>query len=93
MPEAVKQERWEEFMTVAAEISRKKLQKKIGKTLQVLVDEVDDEGAIARSSADAPEIDGKVFIGDASSLRPGMSTQVLIEEADDYDLYGSLSPS
>lgn len=89
VPEAVKQARWEEFMSVAAEISRNKLQRKIGKTLQVLVDEVDDEGAIARSSADAPEIDGKVYIRDGTTLRPGMWAQVLIEEADDYDLYGS----
>ncbi len=91
VPEAVKQERWEEFMSVAADISRKRLQNKVGQTLQVLVDEIDAQGAIARSAADAPEIDGRVFIREASMLKPGMWAQVLIEEADDYDLYGSIS--
>jgi ribosomal protein S12 methylthiotransferase len=86
----IKQERWERFMEVQAEISAERLQLKIGQTMQVLVDEVDDKGAIARSSADAPEIDGKVFIENADHLKPGDWVNVKINDADDYDLYASL---
>ncbi|NQD36109.1 30S ribosomal protein S12 methylthiotransferase RimO [Permianibacter sp. IMCC34836] len=89
VPEDIKEERWQRFMAVAAEISRQKLAAKIGKTITVLVDEVDDEGAIARSMADAPEIDGKVYI-DSTDLKPGQLVQVVIDDADDYDLYASV---
>jgi ribosomal protein S12 methylthiotransferase len=90
VPEEIKEERWQRFMEVAAEISRQKLEAKIGKTITVLVDEVDDEGTIARSMADAPEIDGKVFI-DSTELKPGQLVQVIIDDADDYDLYASMT--
>lgn len=87
--EEVKQERWERFMKLQSKISTKRLQRKIGQTLRVLVDELDADTAIARSSADAPDIDGKVYINNnAAQLKPGMWADVLIEDADEYDLYG-----
>lgn len=85
--EEIKQERWERFMQLQSQISAKRLQAKIGKTIQVLVDEIDEEGAIARSSADAPEIDGKVYIRDADKLKVGDFTHVKITDASEYDLY------
>lgn len=91
VPADIQQQRWERFMEVQSGISAARLQQKIGKTLRVLVDEVDAEGAIARSSADAPDIDGKVYIHGATQLKPGMWADVVIEEADEYDLYGVLS--
>lgn len=94
VPDEVKEERWHRFMEVAAEISAARLQKKIGTEQLVLVDEIDhEEGvAIARSKADAPEIDGNVFIeGEgATSLRVGEFVKVQVTDADDYDLYTSL---
>lgn len=90
IPEEVQQERWERFMETQSAISAKRLQRKIGKTLRVLVDEIDGETAIARSSADAPDIDGKVFIQNGGGLVAGMWADVRIEEADEYDLYGRL---
>jgi ribosomal protein S12 methylthiotransferase len=90
VPENVKQERWERLMELQAGISAARLQQKIGETIKVLVDEVDEEGAIARSSADAPEIDGNVFIEGATWLKPGMWAEVVVESADEYDLYGKL---
>ena len=86
--EEVKEERWQRFMEVAARISRDKLQAKVGRTLEVIIDEVDDEGAIGRSKADAPEIDGKVFV-DSCDLKPGQIVEVFVHEADDYDLYAA----
>ncbi len=89
VPEPVKQERWERFMAVSARISAAKLQAKIGRTLDVLIDAVDtDGGASGRSKADAPEIDGQVHLRDAHGLSVGDIVPVLIEDADDYDLLG-----
>jgi len=89
VPEEVKAERWERFMAHQQAISTQRLAAKIGRTLTVLVDEIDDEGgATARSEADAPEIDGNVLLRDARSLRPGDKVQARIEDADEYDLYG-----
>jgi ribosomal protein S12 methylthiotransferase len=94
VPEEVKLERHERFMTLAAEISAARLQRRIGRTEQVLVDEIDHENgvAIARSKADAPEIDGNVFIegAGAAQLLPGSLVQVKITDADDYDLFAEL---
>jgi ribosomal protein S12 methylthiotransferase len=86
VPEDLKQERWNIFMQTQAEISSRRLRNKIGSIQEVLVDEVNAEGAIARSMADAPEIDGVVYIPDGSGLSPGMLIQVQIEDSDDYDL-------
>ena len=89
VPEDVKRARWERFMATQARISAAKLQAKIGRTLDVIIDEADDEGgATGRSKADAPEIDGQVHLRDAGGLKPGDIVPVEIEDADDYDLFG-----
>lgn len=90
VPEAIKQERYDRFMQVQQKISAARLQQKIGRTLEVLIDEVDHEGAIGRSYADAPEIDGLVYLNGEQSLQPGDKVKVLIEHADEYDLWGKL---
>ncbi|MEO6699171.1 MAG: 30S ribosomal protein S12 methylthiotransferase RimO [Paraperlucidibaca sp.] len=94
VPEAIKLERHERFMLLAAEISAARLQRRVGRIEQVLIDEIDaEEGvAIARSKADAPEIDGNVFIeGEgAAALLPGQMVMVRITEADEYDLFAEL---
>jgi ribosomal protein S12 methylthiotransferase len=64
--------------------------KKVGKTLPVLIDEVDEEGATGRSPADAPEIDGNVFLDGETRLKAGDLVQVKVVEADEYDLWGSV---
>jgi ribosomal protein S12 methylthiotransferase len=89
--EELKEDRLEQFMAVQAGISAAKLQRKIGKTIKVLVDEIDAEGAWGRSSADAPEIDGAVRIDDGQLLKPGQFVDVVVEEADAHDLYGRLA--
>ena len=85
----IKQARWERFMAHQQAISAQRLQAKIGREIEVLVDEVDEEGAVARSWADAPEIDGSVFI-DAPQLQPGDKVRVRIVDADEYDLWAEL---
>jgi ribosomal protein S12 methylthiotransferase len=90
VPEAVKEERLARFMAHQAEISAARLQRRIGQVETVLVDEVVEEGAVARSKADAPEIDGQVYIDGATHLKVGDLVQVELEEADDYDLWGRL---
>jgi ribosomal protein S12 methylthiotransferase len=91
IPEEVKQERYERFMELQAEISANKLQAKIGKTMQVLVDEVYEDYAIARSSADAPEIDGQVIIENPNQLKAGEFTRVKIIATETYDLIAELA--
>lgn len=88
VPEAVKEERYARVMEKTAAISAAKLAAKVGRTLEVIVDEVDGDGANARSQADAPEIDGQVFLRDAGHLAQGDIVRVTIEEADEHDLYG-----
>jgi len=90
VPEDLKQERYEAVMALSARISAEKLAAKVGSSIEVLVDAVDDEtgGATGRSKADAPEIDGEVHLRDAGGLRPGDITPVLIEDTDEHDLYG-----
>lgn len=87
VPEALKQERWDRFMALQQEISTDKLQQKIGSTIEILIDEVDDEGAIGRSAADAPEIDGKVFLDGATDLNPGDLVKAKVTAANEYDLW------
>jgi len=91
VPEAVKEERLARFMEVQAQISAARLQSKIGRREAVLVDEVVDEGAVARSRADAPEIDGQVFIDGATHLKVGDRVEVVFEDADDHDLWAHLA--
>jgi len=89
VPEEIKEERYARLMELTARISADKLQAKIGRTLDVIVDAVDAEGgATGRSKADAPEIDGEVFLRDAGHLQQGDIVAVEIEDADDHDLYG-----
>ncbi len=89
--ENVKQERLERFMATQAHISAKKLERKVGRTVRALVDSVDAEGAIARTSADAPEIDGLLRIRDGQKLKPGQFVDVLVDAADEHDLTGLLA--
>jgi ribosomal protein S12 methylthiotransferase len=89
VPEDVKEERYARLMELTARISAEKLAAKVGRTLDVMIDEVDAEGgATGRSQADAPEIDGNVFLRDAVGLAQGDIIPVLIEDADDHDLFG-----
>ncbi len=88
VPEELKEERYARIMEKTAAISAAKLQAKIGRTLDVIIDAVDEEGATGRSKADAPEIDGEVFLRDAGHLTVGDIVPVTIEDADDHDLYG-----
>ncbi len=88
---AVAEERWHRFMALQAEISADQLAAKIGREMTVLVDEIDSQGqAIARSQADAPEIDGNVIISDGAELKVGEFCRVRIDESGDYDLWGQL---
>jgi len=86
--EEVKQERLERFMATQAAISADKLKRKVGQTMQALVDHADANGAIARTSADAPEIDGVLRIRDGQKLKPGQFVDVHIEDTDEHDLVG-----
>ncbi|MEN2712656.1 30S ribosomal protein S12 methylthiotransferase RimO [Sphingomonas sp. NPDC092331] len=89
VPEEVKEERYARIMEKTAAISAAKLQARIGRTLEVIIDEVGEEGgATGRSQADAPEIDGEVFLRDAGHLHQGDIVRVEIEDADEHDLYG-----
>ena len=92
VPEDIKQERYERLMTLQQEISAQKLQEKVGKTLMVLVDEIDEEEGIAicRSYADAPEIDGHVYVDDITAqVKVGQFLTVTIDDASEYDLFAS----
>jgi len=91
VPEEVKEERWNLFMQTQAEISRERLQQKIGTIQEVLVDGIETGAAIGRSKADAPEIDGIVQILDGQGLAPGDLVQVKVESADEYDLIGRIA--
>lgn len=90
VPEAVKEERYARLMELTARISAERLAAKIGRTLPVIIDAVDGEtgGATGRSEADAPEIDGEVHLRDAGHLAPGEIISVIVEDADEHDLYG-----
>lgn len=90
VPEEIKQDRLERFMAHQAKISADRLQQKVGRRGRVIIDEVVEEGAVGRSEADAPEIDGQVFIDDATHLKVGDIVDVEFEEADDHDLWARL---
>ena len=93
VPDAVRDERRRRLMDVQEDISAELLAAKIGRKITVLVDSVDDEGTIARSSADAPEIDGLVFINDFFDAEPGDFLQVIVADADEHDLYADIATS
>lgn len=88
--EDVKQARFERFMQTQQKISSARLQKRIGTTMTVLIDESDAEGAIGRTYADAPEIDGLVYLNGEHNVKAGDLVEVTIEYADEYDLWGSV---
>jgi ribosomal protein S12 methylthiotransferase len=88
VPEEIKEERYARLMELTARISAEKLHAKIGRTLDVIIDAVDEDGATGRSKADAPEIDGEVHLRDAGHLKQGDIVSVEIEDADEHDLYG-----
>lgn len=89
VPEEVKQERWERFMAHQQAISAARLQQRIGQEMLVIVDEIDEQGTVARSVADAPDIDGLVYI-DTDQLQAGDIVKVRITDADEYDLWAEL---
>jgi len=93
VPEAVKQERYERFMQTQQVISAARLQQRIGQTTPVLIDEVDDEGAVGRSYAEAPEIDGLVYLNGVCDIQAGDLIEATIEHADEYDLWASPTPT
>jgi ribosomal protein S12 methylthiotransferase len=87
VPEELKQERWERFMALQQEISSARLQAKVGKTIEILIDETGPDGAVGRSTADAPDIDGKVYLDGITDLNPGDFVEAEVTAADDYDLW------
>ena len=91
VPEELKEERYARIMELTARISAEKLAAKVGRTLDVIIDAVDEEtgGATGRSKADAPEIDGEVHLRDAGHLEPGDIVQAVIEDSDEHDLFGA----
>ena len=91
LSEEVKEERWNRFMMKAQNISEKKLKKKIGTIQDVIIDELDEEGAICRTKGDAPQIDGNLFIDkDFENLKQGQIVSVKVDEASEYDLWGKV---
>ncbi|MFM5351642.1 30S ribosomal protein S12 methylthiotransferase RimO [Aeromonas dhakensis] len=90
VPAEVQEERFQRFMELQQQVSIRKLARKVGKEMLVLIDEVDEEGATGRSAADAPEIDGLVYLNGETGLKPGDMVKVSIDEADEYDLWASL---
>lgn len=90
VPEEVKEERWHRFMAAQQDVSREILAARVGAEIDVVIDEVDDEGAIGRSKWDAPEIDGSVFLDGGQALRPGDIVKARVHTADDYDLWATL---
>ncbi len=89
VPEEIKQERFDRLMTIQAQISADRLAEKQGYQMQILIDEVDEQGAIGRSYADAPEIDGKVFLDDVTDLKPGDLIDCEVNGSGDYDLWAT----
>ncbi len=91
VPAEVKQDRFDRFMEKAQAISEAKLATKVGTRLEVIVDSVDDQGATCRTKADAPEIDGNLFVDEGfEALSPGDIVTVTVDEAGEYDLWGRL---
>jgi ribosomal protein S12 methylthiotransferase len=91
VPQELKEERYARLMQHQQAISAEVLAERVGKTIEIIVDEVDTEGAIARSAWDAPEIDGNVYLNGETGLRPGDRARVTVEASDEYDLWGSVA--
>lgn len=87
VPEDIQQERWERFMAKAQEISTRKLARRVGQTMTVLIDDVDEEGAVGRTIADAPNIDGMVYLNQYFDCEAGDFVDVKITHSDEYDLW------
>ncbi|MGE3065085.1 MAG: 30S ribosomal protein S12 methylthiotransferase RimO [Hyphomicrobiaceae bacterium] len=88
VPEEVKEERWHRLMAEQQDISREIMSRRVGASLDVIIDRIDADGVVGRSQWDAPDIDGCVYLGDAASCRPGDIVRARIEKADAYDLWG-----
>ncbi len=86
VPEEVKEERWHRFMEAQRSVSATLLAQKVGRTIDVIIDEVDEDGAVGRSRWDAPEIDGSVFLDGDHGVKPGEIVQAQVTQADEYDL-------
>jgi len=91
VPEEVKEERWHRFMAAQQEVSRDVVATRVGRTIDVIIDEADAEGAIGRSQWDAPEIDGSVFLNGATGLKPGDIVRAVVSHADEYDLWADVA--
>jgi len=92
VPAEVKQDRWDRFMAKSQAISEAKLAAKVGQTIDVIIDEIDDEAATCRTQSDAPEIDGNLFIDENfEELQVGQIVRVTVDEAGEYDLWGTLA--
>ena len=92
VPEEVKEERWHRFMAAQQEVSRTLMAERVGRTIDVLIDEADDDGASGRSQWDAPEIDGSVHLPGAIGLKPGDLVRATVTHSDEYDLWAELAP-
>lgn len=90
VPAEVQEERFQRFMELQQQVSIRKLARKVGQEMTIIIDEVDEEGATGRSFADAPEIDGLVYLNGETGLKPGDMVKVRIDESDEYDLWASL---
>jgi ribosomal protein S12 methylthiotransferase len=87
VPAEIKQERWQRLMSLQQSISARRLRRWVGRKIDVIVDKIEEDGAIARSQGDAPEVDGNVFVTGADSARPGDIINVAVTDSDEYDLY------
>ena len=90
VPEELKEERWHRFMQVQSEIADARAQAMVGQTIDVIIDEIDEDGAVGRSKADAPEIDGSVFIADATGLSQGDVVKAKVHAGEQVDLWASV---
>ncbi|HUW38100.1 MAG TPA: 30S ribosomal protein S12 methylthiotransferase RimO [Rhodocyclaceae bacterium] len=91
LPDEVREERRARLMEFQEDISTRRLEAKIGRTIEVLVDEIDEDGAVARSQGDAPEIDGLVYVTDGQGLAVGEFAQVRVTDCDVHDLYAEVA--
>ena len=91
VPDEIKEERWHRFMTAQKDVSAELMAARVGRRIDVMIDEVDEEGAIGRSRWDAPEIDGCVFLNGATGVKPGDMVTAHVTHADPYDLWADLA--